>query len=142
MIGGIKVKDLIKKVLNRETISYVICGVLTTVVSMGVYWIGYDVLAMDVLVANILSWILAVLFAYVVNKIFVFQSKTKELKEIIKEIIAFFGGRVGTLLVETLILFVFVTTLGFHEMLVKLVAQFVVLVLNYVISKLFIFKKK
>ena len=142
MIGGIKVKDLIKKVLNRETISYVICGVLTTVVSMGVYWIGYDVLAMDVLIANILSWILAVLFAYVVNKIFVFQSKTKELKEIIKEIIAFFGGRVGTLLVETLILFVFVTTLGFHEMLVKLVAQFVVLVLNYVISKLFIFKKK
>ena len=60
----------------------------------------------------------------------------------LKEVIAFFGGRVGTLLVETLILFVFVTLIGLHEMLVKLAAQFIVLVLNYVISKLFIFKDK
>ena len=135
-------KNLIKKVLNRETISYLICGVLTTAVSMGVYWLGYDVLKMDVLIANVFSWILAVSFAYVVNKIFVFQSKTKAFHEIVKEVIAFFGGRVGTLLVETLILFIFVTTLGFHEMIVKLAAQFIVLVLNYVISKLFIFKKK
>ena len=89
-------KNLIKKVLNRETISYLICGVLTTAVSMGVYWLGYDVLKMDVLIANVFSWILAVSFAYVVNKIFVFQSKTKAFQEIVKEVIAFFGGRVGT----------------------------------------------
>lgn len=135
-------KNLIKKILNREVIVYIICGALTTFVSMGVYWLGYDILNMDVLIANIFSWIMAVSFAYVVNKIFVFQSKTKKINEITKEIIAFFGGRVSTLLIETLILFIFVTTLNFHEMLVKLVAQFVVLVLNYVISKLFIFKKK
>ena len=135
-------KEFIKKVLNRETISYVICGVLTTIVSMGVYWLGYDFLNMDVLIANILSWIISVSFAYVVNKIFVFQSKTKQFNEILKEVIAFFGGRVGTLLVETLILFIFVTLIGLHEMLVKLAAQFIVLVLNYVISKLFIFKDK
>lgn len=135
-------KEFIKKVLNRETISYVICGVLTTIVSMGVYWLGYDFLNMDVLIANILSWIISVSFAYVVNKIFVFQSKTRQFNEILKEVIAFFGGRVGTLLVETLILFIFVTLIGLHEMLVKLAAQFIVLVLNYVISKLFIFKDK
>ena len=135
-------KEFIKKVLNRETISYVICGVLTTIVSMGVYWLGYDFLNMDVLIANILSWIISVSFAYVVNKIFVFQSKTRQFNEVLKEVIAFFGGRVGTLLVETLILFIFVTLIGLHEMLVKLAAQFIVLVLNYVISKLFIFKDK
>lgn len=135
-------KEFIKKVLNRETISYVICGVLTTIVSMGVYWLGYDFLNMDVLIANILSWVISVSFAYVVNKIFVFQSKTRQFNEVLKEVIAFFGGRVGTLLVETLILFIFVTLIGLHEMLVKLAAQFIVLVLNYVISKLFIFKDK
>ncbi len=135
-------KDLIKKVLNRETITYVICGALTTFVSMATYWLGYDVFKMDVLIANVFSWIMAVTFAYVVNKIFVFRSKTKKINDIAKEVVAFFGGRVGTLLIETLILFVFVTTLNFHEMLVKLAAQFIVLVLNYVISKLFIFKKK
>ena len=135
-------KELVKKILNRETISYVICGVLTTIVSMGVYWVGYDFMNLDVLIANILSWVISVSFAYVVNKIFVFQSKTRQFYDIMKEVMAFFGGRVGTLLIETLILFIFVTLIGLHEMLVKLAAQFIVLVLNYVISKLFIFKNK
>ena len=133
-------KDLIKKFVNRETITYVICGALTTLVNMVTYAVCCKM--MDILVANTIAWILSVLFAYVVNKIFVFQSKTKKASEITKEIVGFFGGRVGTLLIESLILFVFITTLGFNEMIIKIAAQFVVLVLNFVISKLFVFKKK
>lgn len=131
---------MIKKLFSREIILYVICGALTTLVNIVTYHICCGMF--DVLVANAIAWVASVLFAYVVNKIFVFQSKTKQFNEIIKELLGFFGGRIGTLLIESLILFIFVTTLGLHEMIIKIVAQFIVLVLNFIISKLFVFKKK
>lgn len=135
-------KTFLKKILNREVISYIICGALTTFVNLIIYRLCYDTLSLNLMLANIIAWAGAVLFAYIVNKIFVFQSKTKEHSEIIKELIGFFGGRIGTLVVESVILYTFVTMLNFDEMIIKLIAQFIVLVLNFIISKLFVFKKK
>ena len=96
---------------------------------------------MNELVANIFSWILAVLFAFFTNRIWVFDGKTNGAKEFFVQMMNFFGGRVATLVVEEVILFVFITKLGFGSMVVKIAAQVIVIVLNYVISKLWVFRK-
>ena len=98
-------------------------------------------LGMNELVANIFSWILAVLFAFFTNRIWVFDGKTNGAKEFFVQMMNFFGGRVATLVVEEVILFVFITKLGFGSMVVKIAAQIIVIVLNYVISKLWVFRK-
>ena len=95
----------------------------------------------NALVANIGSWILAVAFAYITNRIWVFDSNASTAADFLKEITSFVGGRVATLVIEELILFIFITNLGMNSMLVKIVAQVIVIVLNYVISKLIVFKK-
>ena len=95
----------------------------------------------NALIANIGSWILAVSFAYVTNRVWVFDSNAETTADFIKEITSFIGGRVATLVIEELILFIFITNLGMNSMLVKIVAQVIVIVLNYVISKLIVFKK-
>ena len=134
--------DLIKK--YKEIISYLIVGVLTTVVSLGVYYgLVFTILnpknPVQLQMANVSSWIAAVTFAYFANRIVVFRSENKN---IIKEMISFFTARVGTLLMDMGIMFVFVTLLGFNDKIIKLVVQVVVTVANYVISKFFVFKKE
>lgn len=128
----------------REIINYLIVGVLTTVVSLSTYF----VLVMTVLdphsgiqlqIANILSWIAAVTFAYVTNRIFVFQSHRKDW---LKEATAFYSSRVLTLMMDVAIMFVMVTLLKYNDKLAKLVVQVVVTIGNYVLSKLFVFKNK
>ena len=137
-----------KRIINlykkyQEIINYLIVGVLTTVVSLVTYYICVLTVfdpkdALELQLANIISWICAVLFAYITNKIFVFKSKNKN---IIKEISSFFGARVLTLLLDMLIMFIMVTTLGINDKISKLVVQVVVTILNYVFSKIFVFKK-
>ena len=127
----------------KEIIMYLIFGVLTTVVSL----VSYYLLTMTLLnpengvqlqIANVISWILSVAFAYVTNRKYVFESKSNNY---FKEITSFVGGRVATLLMDMLIMFVFVTVLHFNDKVFKLISQFVVIVANYVISKIFVFKK-
>lgn len=93
------------------------------------------------LVANVLSWIITVLFAFLTNRVWVFQSPTNEVSEFVKQMFAFYSGRVITLIIEEVILLVFITWLGFNSMVIKVIAQVIVILLNYVISKLVIFKK-
>ena len=133
--------DLIKK--YKEIISYLIVGGLATVVSLGVYYgLVFTILnpnnPVQLQVANICSWIAAVTFAYFTNRKFVFESMNSN---ILKEMAAFFAARVGTLLMDMGIMFVFVTLLGFNDKIIKLVVQVVVTVANYVFSKFFVFKK-
>ena len=132
----------------KEVINYLIVGVLTTVVSLITKWaLLFTVLdadnAFELQVAIILSWIISVLFAYVTNRIFVFCSKNKK---IIKEMISFFGARVLTLVLEMVIMWFFVTFLKLSSntwvMIWTIVSQVLVIILNYVFSKLFVFKKK
>lgn len=131
-----KLFDLYKK--YKEIINYLIFGVLTTLISIITYALFAKVFHIDYLISNVLSWIIAVLFAYITNKIFVFESKSKKN---IKEITSFFFFRVVSLIMEMVILYIFVDMLHIDDLVTKIIAQIIVIVSNYVFSKLFIFKK-
>ena len=115
----------------KEVLLYLFFGGLTTVISIGSYSYCDVALHMNPLVANIISWILAV-----------FNAERHGVKEVFLEIINFFGGRLFTLVVEEVILLIFINKLHFNSILVKVAAQFVVVVLNYIISKLIVFREK
>lgn len=133
----INIKEMYTK--NKEVINYLIFGFLTFAVSMVTYYLSR--LIFDYVVSNIISWILAVLFAYITNKLIVFESKTNNLKELINEFVKFIGGRIFTLILETLILYLMVDLMHINDMIVKLIAQVIVIITNYILSKLIIFKK-
>ena len=141
-----KIISLYKK--YEEIINYLVVGGLTTVVSLGSKWILlFTVLdatkPLELQASVIISWICAVTFAYIANRIIVFKSKNKK---ILKEITSFFGARLLTLGLEMIIMWFFVTLLKLDtDMWVfiwTLVTQVLILVLNYVFSKLFVFKKE
>ena len=137
------IKSLIKKFCTKEFIFYLIFGVLTTIVSLSVYY--FCVLtflnpnnAFQLQIANILSWILAVAFAYATNRKFVFESKDpNKLKELIK----FVTARLLTLFLDMLVLFILVTLLHFNDKISKLISQVIITISNYIFSKIFVFKK-
>lgn len=134
-------KDLFNK--YREIIMYLIFGVLTTVVSLVTYYLlVYTILnpnnAIQLQLANIISWIASVTFAYLTNRSIVFQSKNKNK---LKEAGNFVVTRLATLVIDMLIMFVGVTLLKGNDKLLKLISQVIVIVSNYVFSKLFVFKK-
>ena len=131
-----KLFDLYKK--YKEIINYLIFGGLTTLISIITYALFAKVFHIDYLISNVLSWIIAVLFAYITNKLFVFESKSKKN---IKEITSFFFFRVVSLIMEMIILYVFVDTLHIDDLVTKIIAQVIVIVSNYVFSKVFVFKK-
>ena len=126
----------------QEIINYVIVGGLTTVVSMvlfyGSTWTFLDGNnAFQLQVANVISWIGAVAFAYVTNRVFVFKSKNEDK---LKEVIAFVASRVLTLLLDMAVMFVLATLLKINYNISKIVAMVLVTVGNYIVSKLFVFK--
>lgn len=120
---------------NKEILLYLFFGGLTFLVSISSYALFNIRIGWNALTANIASWILAVAFAYVTNRTWVFESSTDRGSNLIKEITGFVGGRITTLVIEELILFIFITGLGMSSILVKIVAQVIVIALNYVISK-------
>lgn len=128
----------------KEIVHYLIVGGLTTVVSLGVYYgLVLTVLdpgnAVQLQTSNILSWIAAVTFAYVTNRKYVFFSREKN---ILKEMVTFYSSRIATLLTDMGLMFVFVTLLGVNDKIMKIIVQVVVTVLNYIFSKIFVFKNK
>lgn len=131
-----KLLDLYKK--YKEIINYLIFGGLTTLISIVTYALFAKVFNIDYLISNVLSWIIAVLFAYITNKIFVFESKSKKN---IKEITSFFFFRVVSLIMEMVILYIFVDMLYIDDLVTKIIAQVIVIVANYIFSKVFVFKK-
>ena len=125
----------------REVILYIFFGGLTTVISIGSFILFHTLLGIHELVANVLSWVLAVGFAFVTNRKWVFASKAKG-AAIWAEVCAFYGGRLLTLGLEEGFLLIFATWLQFNSTAVKLIAQVAVLVGNYIISKFLVFRKK
>ena len=125
---------------TRQLLSYIFFGGCTTVVSIGSFVLFDSVLQLHELVANALSWVLAVAFAYVTNRKWVFRSETRG-TEMGRELLGFYAGRIATLLMEEGILLLFVTILAYNSTVIKLIAQGAVLAGNYVISKLLIFRK-
>ena len=132
-----KIRALLIK--YREVILYLIMGVLATVVSIGTYELAMRVAHLSALVANIISWIAAVSFAYFTNRNFVFE-KTDE--SVWKQATKFFGGRVGTLVMEEVLLWLLIYIICINASIAKIIAQVFVLVANYIISKLFVFRKR
>ncbi len=134
-----KIKDLYIK--YKEVINYLFFGGCTFLVSIISFFLFNKVCNFNEHVANVISWVLAVSFAYITNKKYVFESKTSEKSDLLKEIGSFVSARILTLVMEELILVVGVNLLHIDSMIVKIVAQVVVIVANYFLSKLFIFKK-
>ena len=126
----------------KEILLYVFFGALTTLVSFATFYLFADVFGIHELIANVISWIFAVTFAYITNRIWVFADKAYSRRGIMREAASFYGGRLATLGFEELILLIFVTVLGFNDMIVKIAASVGVLVLNYIISKLIVFRKE
>jgi len=129
--------ELIKK--NKEIIMYGIFGVLTTLVNIFVYFILVRVFNFHYLISTIISWIISVLFAYFTNKKYVFESKGNNY---LKEIFAFIGFRILSGIIEIVLMYLFVDTLTFDDLISKVITNIVVVLLNYIFSKLFVFKNK
>ena len=135
-----KIKDLTVK--YWDVLSYLIFGVLTTVVNYLVYLPVYNLLGLSAALSNAIAWVVAVAFAFVTNKPFVFKSHDWSAKTVIPELTKFVGCRVASGVAETVILLVTVDILNWNGNLWKLVTSVLVVVLNYFASKLVVFKKK
>ncbi|MBQ1962287.1 MAG: GtrA family protein [Clostridia bacterium] len=125
----------------REQILYLVFGGVTTLISIITYAVFTELADINILIANILSWIISVAVAYATNKSVVFRSDKKGVAQVLTEALSFYAGRLLTLLIEEAILFVFIDLAKLPNMPVKIIAQIIIIVLNYIISKVFIFKK-
>ncbi len=132
---------MIKNLYNkyREYIMYLVFGVLTTVVNWVIYFPLTNIFHIHYQIANVIAWICAVVFAYFTNREWVFESKNKN-KAL--EFIKFMSGRVFSLLAEMALLFVLIDLISVNENLSKILGAVVVVVLNYIVSKVFVFKDK
>ncbi len=132
------VLELYKK--YEEIINYLVFGVLTTLVSILSYAIFAQCFKIEYHISTILAWILSVLFAFVTNKIFVFKSNKQSLKDSLIECIKFFASRLFTLAVDLLLKTFFVEFLNINDMIATIINQFIIIVLNYILSKLIVFR--
>ena len=128
----------------KEIINYLIFGILTTIISLLTYYLlVYSILnpnkPIQLQLANIISWITCVTFAYITNRIYVFNSKNKY---IIKEIIKFYSSRLSTLFLDMIFMYIFVTKLNLNDKLIKIIIQILIIILNYILSKILVFKSK
>lgn len=126
----------------KDILLYIFFGGLTTVVSFVSFWICCDFFGIHELISNTISWVASVTFAFFTNRIWVFCAPTNTWGEFFKQAAEFYGGRIFTYIFEQIIILIFVTILSFNELLIKLLANIGVLILNYLISKFFVFKKK
>ena len=125
----------------KEPLLYLFFGGLTTLLSIFLYWLFAHPLGVPPLAANVVSWILCVAFAYVTNRTWVFRDKARGAKGILREASSFAAGRLATLGLEELILWLGISVLGVSDLVVKILAQVLVIVGNYLISKFLVFKK-
>ena len=122
--------------LDKELFLYVVFGTLTTIVNLIVYFV-LEFIGVNYIISNILAWFLSVLFAYVTNRIWVFESKSPN---ILKEMSVFFGGRIFSGAVDTALLYLFIDILCLGNTFSKIVVEIIITILNYVFSKLLVFR--
>lgn len=135
-----KVRNLIAK--YWDILAYLIFGVLTTVVNYLVYLPLYNWVGLSATVSNAIAWVFAVAFAFLTNKPFVFKSHDWSPKTVVPELTKFLGCRVGSGLMETVIMLLSVDLLGWDGNIMKLATSVLVIILNYIGSKLLVFAKK
>ena len=154
MRGGQFVFQKIKALClrHKDFIAYMFFGAMTTVVNCLVYFpcqywletLGVDVcgIELSVLISDVIAWVASVAFAFLTNKPFVFKSHDWSIKVLGRELAAFLGCRIGSLLLELVFLFVTTSLLDWHTDLMKLAALVIVVIINYFGSKLLVFRKK
>lgn len=127
----------------KEVINYLVFGVLATIVNFVSYYLFAKILGVDEVISSGLSWFCSVLFAYITNKLFVFESKTKTIKAFFIEMITFFGARVlSGILCDVGTFALMVKVFHINDVFSKIVTQVMVVIVNYVFSKFFIFNNK
>ena len=124
----------------KSVLMYLFFGVCTTGMNVVSYWLFYTFLSFSNVVSTILSWVISVLFAYITNKLWVFESRSFDKQVLLQEIPTFFGTRLLSGVIDLGIMFVFVDILFFPAMIVKIISNVFVVIFNYIASKLVIFK--
>ncbi len=137
---GEKLKQLFHK--YYDMITYLVFGVLTTVVNYIIYLPCFNLWGFNASQSNLIAWAAAVAFAFLTNKPFVFRSHDWSLKVVLPELVKFVGTRIGSGALETVILFIAVDFMGMNGNVWKLVTSVLVVILNYIGSKLLVFRKK
>ena len=135
-----KILKLIEK--YKSIIMYLIFGVLTTAVDVVTYYISAHIFSVNTVTSSVIAWFAAVLFAYITNRKWVFDSKQTGFRNILFEISRFFLCRFATGVVDWVIMYVFVDLLSLNDIIIKISANIIVIILNYVASLLIIFRKK
>ena len=123
--------------LDKELFWYVVFGTLTTIVNIVVYF-ALEFIGVNYIISNIIAWFLSVLFAYVTNRIWVFESKSPD---ILKEMVLFFSGRIFSGVLDTALLYLFVDILTLGNTFSKIAVEIIITILNYLLSKLIVFKE-
>lgn len=133
----------IKKIFEKykNIILYIFCGGLTTVVNIVSYFFAYNVLNYSTLVSNSIAWGLSVLFAFISNKLYVFETKGDSMKELIYQLVSFFSCRVFSGIIDTSMMVVLVDFLNLNSTICKVMTNVIVMIINYFASKFLIFKK-
>ena len=126
----------------KESLLYIVFGVFTVLINMASFFLFYDILGYNELVANVYSWIFAVAFAFFTNKVYVFESLSRSINEAVLQFIMFISSRLATLFIEEVVLFIFITMLNYSVIIIKVFAQLLVIVLNYILSKKIVFKRE
>ena len=127
---------------HQEQMRYLIFGALTTVVNILSYAILFYAMHIENAISNVIAWIIGATFAYITNRKYVFKSKAKTKEELLKEAGYFYGCRLLTLAIDQGVMVFTVDKLGWNAILMKILANIVVIILNYIFSKLLIFRKK
>lgn len=136
-------KEYLKNLFNKhkEIILYCIFGALTTIVNIITYYTFSHVFDINYMISNTIAWIISVLFAYVTNKIYVFKSYNIKLRYLIKEFSTFVSCRLLSGILDIGIMYIFVDVLNLNDFVIKIVANIIVIIINYILSKVMIFKK-
>lgn len=135
-----KILELLRK--YQDILAYLVFGVLTTVVNFFVYYPLTNLLSMNATLANVIAWAVSVAFAFLTNKPFVFKSNDWSASVVIQELSMFIGTRVGSGALETAMIFLLVDCLSLDGNIVKIAVSGLVVIINYVGSKLLVFRKK
>lgn len=135
--------DTLKQLFHqyKEPITYLFWGVMSTIANIVTYWICYDVCHISNMASTLVAWIVAVIMAFITNKLWVFESRNTSWKEDLKEFFSFIGFRVVSEIFDLAIMYWAVDLMGMNGLFWKIVANVIVVILNYIFSKFIIFKK-
>ncbi len=132
--------DFMKK--YKPVLLYLVFGVLSTLVNIGIYALCYRFFGFSNVISNIIAWVLTVLFVFVTNKNWVFGSKSMEKRVLVYELVTFYGCRIATGLLDLAMMYVSVDLLSFNALGMKVISNVIVIILNFIASKLIIFRKQ